>query len=303
MFNAVMFHHFHGKKHPETIGSLSKKELYKIIKHLKKNYNLLNADQFLNKSKNNSLCAKDVCLTFDDNLKCQYDVAYPVLKKEKISAFFFIYSSIFDKKSNPMEVFRDFSNKKFKKIIDFHNLFFSTFEKLFKKKFLKYKKNYNNNYLKEYSFYSSSDRRYRFARDIILEKKEYEKVMTKMIDFKKYNVKKNHKKLFMSVKHLSTLIKNKNLIGLHSHNHNTNIKKMSQKQQLSDYKKNFYFIKKYFGKKPLSASYPFGRYNSQTLKIMKHLGIRVAFLSKENNKISNLKIGRIDHVNMIKKIK
>ena len=36
MFNAVMFHHFHGKNHPKTIGSVNKNELSKIIQYLKK---------------------------------------------------------------------------------------------------------------------------------------------------------------------------------------------------------------------------------------------------------------------------
>ena len=114
---------------------MNKNELSKIIQYLKKNYNLLNAEQFLNKTKNNGLDPKDVCLTFDDSLKCQYDIAYPILQKENITAFFFIYSSIFDKKANLMEIFRDFSNKKFKKIKDFHDLFFLIFEKNFKKNF------------------------------------------------------------------------------------------------------------------------------------------------------------------------
>ena len=181
--------------------------------------------------------------------------------------------------------------------------FFLIFEKNFKKKFLKFKKNFTKSYLKEYKFYSVSDRKYRYARDIILEKKEYEKIMNQMMDLKKYNVNKNHKQLFMKIKNLSNLLKNKNIIGLHSHNHNVNIKKISQRQQLVDYKKNFNFIKKNFNIRPLSASYPFGRYNSYTLKIMKNLGIKIAFLSQESRKISKLKIGRIDHINIIKRIK
>ena len=87
MFNAVMFHHFHGKNHPKTIGSVNKNELSKIIQYLKKNYNLLNAEQFLNKTKNNGLDPKDVCLTFDDSLKCQYDIAYPILQREYYCLF------------------------------------------------------------------------------------------------------------------------------------------------------------------------------------------------------------------------
>ena len=70
-----------------------------------------------------------------------------------------------------MEVFRDFSNRSFKSINDFYNLFFITFEKLQKNKFLKFKKNFKSSYLKDYKFYTLLDKKYRYARDIILEKK------------------------------------------------------------------------------------------------------------------------------------
>ena len=51
-------------------------------------------------------------------------------------------------------------------------------------------------------------------------------------------------------------------------------------------------------------SHPFGRYNKNTLKVLKKLGIKVGFLSSpaKFNK-SNLEIGRVDHNLLIKKIK
>ena len=86
----------------------------KILKYLRKKYNLISADNFTDKVIKQKLSSNDICLTFDDTLKCQYDIAYPILKKEKLNAFYFIYSSVFDKKLNLMEVFRDFSNRSFK---------------------------------------------------------------------------------------------------------------------------------------------------------------------------------------------
>ena len=303
MPQGIMFHHFHGKGHPKSLGSISKEEFKKIIKYLRKKYNLISADSFLNKAKNKKLNAKDICLTFDDTLKCQYDIAFPLLKKENINAFYFIYSSIYDKKFNLMEVFRDFSNRNFRGINDFYRVFFRTFKKLNKKKFLKLQKNFNKNYLKDYKFYTLTDRKYRYARDIVLEKKEYDKILVKMMKIKKYNIKKNYKRLFMSKKHISTLVKNKNIIGLHSHQHFPNLKKINYLKQLKDYKKNYNFIKKNFKITPSAASYPFGRYNFDTKRIMKNLKIKIAFLSKSNERYSDLSIGRIDHANLLKKIK
>ena len=70
----------------------------------------------------------------------------------------------------------------------------------------------------------------------------------------------------MSKKHISILVKNKNIIGLHSHQHFPNLKKINYLKQFKDYKKNYNFIKKNFRITPSSASYPFGRYNFDTIK-------------------------------------
>ena len=66
------------------------------FKIFKEKYNLISADNLLIKLLK-KLSSNDICLTFDDTLKCQYDIAYPILKKEKLNAFYFIYSSVFDK--------------------------------------------------------------------------------------------------------------------------------------------------------------------------------------------------------------
>ena len=50
----------------------------------------------------------DICLSFDDALRCQYDLALPVLKEYKIKAFFFIYSALLCGIDNYLEIFRDF---------------------------------------------------------------------------------------------------------------------------------------------------------------------------------------------------
>ena len=52
---------------------------------------------FFYKTKKNKIQNYETCITFDDGIKSQFDVAYPVLKDLKIKSFF-IYSSIFEKK-------------------------------------------------------------------------------------------------------------------------------------------------------------------------------------------------------------
>ena len=298
----IMFHHFYGKGHKKSVGSINKSQFKKILNYINKNFNLLNAEEFISRAIKKKLQPQDVCLTFDDNLKCQHDIALPILKKEKISAFFFIYSSVFDKKFNLMEIIRDFSNEKFKDFNEFYNLFEKTFIKFYKQDFAEFKKKFKSDYLINYSFYSIKERKYRFIRDRVIDQKKFEKILLQMMRKKNYKIYKNYKKIFMNKKHILNLIKNKNIIGLHSHFHYPNLKLIKVKDQITDYKKNYEYIKKNFRVNPISASYPFGRFNSNTLNIMKKLKIKIAFLSMNKTGNSYLKIGRIDHNNILKKI-
>ncbi len=301
---AIMFHHFHNKFHKKTQGSISGAQLQKVIEYLQSRYNLINSHEFCQKVIDKKIKKKDVCLTFDDCLKSQFDIAFPILKKKNISAFFFIYSSIFDPKPNNLEIFRDFRNTKFSNIDKFYECFFNLLKKNYFQDYLLFEKKFKRNYLMKYKFYTLSDRKFRFCRDKILSHNIYEKIMFLLMKQKKYNLRNAKIKLFMSKKNIKSLIKNQNSIGLHSDSHPINIYKLSFKRQYKDYKKNYNFLIKNFKIKTTSMSHPFGRYNKNTLKVLKKLGIKVGFLSSpaKFNK-SNLEIGRIDHNLLIKKIK
>ena len=69
------FHHFHDdKKHLAGQGSINKDDLNNIIKFIGRD-NILNADEFCNRVKENKLGDNKVCFTFDDGIKSQIDVA------------------------------------------------------------------------------------------------------------------------------------------------------------------------------------------------------------------------------------
>ena len=301
----VMFHHFHNKLHKKSQGSISSTQLIKIINYLRKKYKILSAQDYLYKTKNNQLKKNEICLTFDDNLKSQIKIAYPVLKREKITAFFFIYTGIYKKKSKDyLEVFRDFRCTQYKNINKFYLDFFRVFNKMYNIDYKKFISKFKSNYLKNYKFYNLDDRKYRFCRDKILEKKKFEKIMFKLMVKKKYNHYKVQKKLFMSKTDIKKLIRDKNIIGLHSETHPANIYKLTFSQQYRNYKNNLNFFKKNLGYTSKSMSHPFGRYNLTTLKVLKKLKIDLGFLSetKKLRNRSNLEINRLDHIEVLKKI-
>ena len=83
-FHGIMFHHFHdGKIHKKGQGSISKDEFCKLINFIGRS-NILDANIFFEKFKDKKLKPREVCFTFDDSIKCQIDIALPVLEDFKI---------------------------------------------------------------------------------------------------------------------------------------------------------------------------------------------------------------------------
>lgn len=296
-----MFHHFHDyKKHKKSQGSLTAQTLEKIIKKIGKK-NILDAHIFQKKTIENNLNTNHICFTFDDGIKSQIDIALPILKKYKIKAFFFIYSSILTNKPDNLEIYRYFRCSYFDNIDEFYDLFFREIKidlmKFFQKKIKKIKI-----MKKTFSYYSMNDIKFRLLRDDLLTKKEYNEVMKKLFVKKKFQPKKIYNKIFMNKKDIKKLIFEGHIIGLHSHTHPTNLEKLTIKEQKNEYNKNISILKK-FTKDIFSMSHPCGNYNKSTLKLLDEIGIKIGFkqhlfvdkkfgMKKINN--SNLEIARRD---------
>jgi peptidoglycan/xylan/chitin deacetylase (PgdA/CDA1 family) len=313
-FHGIMFHHFHDqKKYSKTQGSIDKNQFEKIIKYIDRR-NILDAKKFFIKMQNEELTSKDLCLTFDDGIKSQIDLALPILKKYKIKAFFFIPSSIFSNNPDLLEVYRYFRNKYFKNINDFYNQFF-TISKINMKKFSEINKKKIKIFKIKHKFYSLNDIKFRLIRDTILTKNKYNDIMEKL--FKIYNFKKNnhYNKLFLNKNDVKKIIHAGHVIGLHSHTHPTQMAKLSFQKQFNEYQKNKNCLLKIIGTKNKntlnSMSHPCGNYNQDTKIILNKLNIEIGFRSsmsidKKNSmkKINNSKfeIAREDHANIISKI-
>ena len=85
-----MFHHFHDEKHQPAQGSLSSEDFSEMLVWLGSRFNLIGAKEYLEKFERCSLAASDICLSFDDGLLCQYDIAVPILENQNLDAFFFV---------------------------------------------------------------------------------------------------------------------------------------------------------------------------------------------------------------------
>ena len=312
-FHGIMFHHFHDDKvHTKSQGSISKDDFYKIINFIGIK-NILNADIFYEKFLNNKLKDNEVCLTFDDGIKCQIDVALPVLEDLNIKSFFFVYTSLFDGKPDNLEIFRYFRMNYFSDVNKFYDEFYIILDKELN---LFFEKNKDNIISKKIKFphYTIEDIKFRLIRDEYLNHEEYEDVMFIMINKQKFNYKDYYNKLFFNTNDLKKLDNHGHLIGLHSHSHPTLLENLNYNDQKNEYKKCLFTISKILNKSQNEInfmSHPCGSYNSDTLKILEELGIKLGFkqvmtiepekgMKKINN--SSLEVARQDHADIFKLI-
>ena len=310
-YHGIMFHHFHDDKiHKRGQGSIDQDTFYKLIKFIGRE-NILNADEFFFKFKENKLSPNNLCFTFDDGIRCQYDIALPVLEDLKIKSYFFVYSSLFEGEPDLLEIYRYFRMNYFKNVDDFYKNFYLVLCKDL------------NNFFKEsddkiksikikFPHYSISDIKFRLVRDIYLTKEDYKAIMFNMFKIKNFIPEKHYNNLFFDKDNLATLKSLGHIIGLHSHIHPTFLESLSYEKQYNEYKQNISILSdilKIDKSEIKYMSHPCGSYNYNTLRILKELGIELGFkqimtiepekgMKKINN--SSLEIARQDHAQIIK---
>ena len=312
-YHGIMFHHFHDDKiYTKGQGSIDKDDFYKIINFIGRN-NILDADVFFEKFKQNKLKDNQVCLTFDDAIKSQFDIALPVLEELKIKSFFFVYTSMLENKPDNLEYFRYFRMNYFNNIDEFYDNFYKVLNEDFKSIFEKYSNKIKKEKIK-FPHYSIEDIKFRLVRNNFLTKNQYEETMFSMFKEKQFNYHDFSKKLFFQKNDLKTLSNLGHIIGLHSHNHPTLLEKLNYDEQKNEYKKCLSSLSNILDKSQneiKSMSHPCGSYNKETLNVLKELGIELGFkhlmtiepekdMKKVNN--SSLEIARQDHAYIYKRM-
>ena len=302
--HSIMFHHFHSEKHLPAQGSLSSDDFSEMLDWLGERYNLIGANEYLHKFNNSALEPQDICLSFDDALLCQYDIALPILKERRLDAFFFVCSSVLNKQDN-LEILRYFRTNLFSSIDDFYEQFFNLVDEYYEDELVTHKEHYPAlHYLDAFLFYSKDDKWFRYLRDQVLGPERYEEMMISLMEKKNFNSDEIINELCLSEDNLKEVAKHGNLVGLHSFDHPTQISKLSYEEQLHQYTDNYNHLKRLVGE-VVSMSHPCGDYNDDTLKILSDLGIQIGFRSSLSTTEvkSRFEIPRDDHANIFARMK
>ena len=306
--HGVMFHHFHGQGHPKAPGSISRSEFEGIIRLLDPR-RILDPIEWFEKLEGGRLADADVCLTFDDALLCQFQVALPVLEEYNLRAFWFVYSCVFEAHVAKFELYRVFRCNYFSDVEDFYRLFF---EKAFGSEW----GDKARAVLKEteiarrrttFPFYSVNDVKFRLIRDRALTRSEYELLMDAMIRERGLSLESLATGLWMTNEHLRYLSERGHVVGLHSYSHPMVLAELGREEQVREYERNYRHVSSVCGKRPIAMAHPGNSYSDETLEILGALGIRCGFRANMFPKgeggllnPSRLELAREDHANVVR---
>jgi peptidoglycan/xylan/chitin deacetylase (PgdA/CDA1 family) len=300
-----MYHHFHDDgMHRRGQGSIDAGEFRSLLRRAREAGEILSPRAFRDAVANGTLAPGQTCITFDDALRCQFDIAAPVLAEEGVRAFFFVYSSALDENPDPLEFYRDFRHLHFDSMEDFYAFFFATVKERFPDLHARYKTEFPVDYLAQFRFYSEMDRRFRFFRDQIAGPARYETIMNRLLAEAGYDTAARREALFMRAEHIRELAGAGHEIGLHSHSHPTDMKTLPDKRQLEEYARNKRVLESLTKGEIWSMSHPCGSYDDRTLAVLRGLGIRLGFRHSlhEPRILSPLEVPRENHVNLLRQL-
>jgi len=304
--HSIMFHHFHdGNEHVAGQGSITELQFDDVINYIKKSRKILSASEWLSKAIAGRLADNEVCLSFDDNLKCQYDIALPVLEKHQLTAFWFIYSSPLEGILEKVEIYRFFRSSCFDNFDSFFNSFLDCINRS------EYREEVSlcladfepASYLSQFSFYTENDRKFRYLRDHVLKPEGYNRIMGLMMTERGIDPFDYKERLWMTREQITRLHKQGHIIGLHSHTHPMAMASLEPAMQRHEYQKNIDILTSILGQSPIVMSHPCNSYNETTLGVLQELNVQVGFRSNMADHFhSQYEFPREDHINIIKEM-
>tara|TARA_B100000787_G_scaffold168700_1_gene158003 strand:- start:378 stop:1280 length:903 start_codon:yes stop_codon:yes gene_type:complete len=276
-----MYHYvreINNSQYPYLKG-LEFKEFKNQINYLKKNFNILSNDDFIEIINTKKIPKKkSVLLTFDDGYKDHYKYVYPYLKRKKIYGNFY----------PPVQVLKN------NKVLDVNKIHFILEKEDNKNKLLnliiKYAKKYMDfdevdleiNKIKLFCRYD--DKNTEIIKRLLqnhIPQPYREKILNKLfttilnIDEKEFS-----KKLYMDPENIIEMYKNKMSIGSHGDYHLW-WEKLSYYNQHKEIKNSInYFKKLNVYDENFSVCYPYGSYNNNTIKILKKYNIKYALTTR-----------------------
>jgi peptidoglycan/xylan/chitin deacetylase (PgdA/CDA1 family) len=278
----VIFHHFVGMGHPHIQGALTADEFDQLLTSVGV-HKFLDPHSWAAARLSGKLRDDQHCLTFDDALQSQIDIALPVLESHRLKGFFFVYSSVLEGHMELFEIYRYFKNQFYDSIDSFYVDFYAELARQFGGVEFdgQLASEEARGYLHQYSFYTDADRRFRYLRDRLLSGEQYDAIMRRLMDIRQTSPTLIADNIWIGISGLQRIQAGGHLIGLHSHTHPTNMVTMPRDQQELEYTRNMECLTKALGYRPDTMAHASGSYNEDTLEILRALDIKLGFRSDD----------------------
>ena len=266
-----------------------------MVDRLLESDRLVGAYEWMQRAESGDLTDR-ICLTFDDGLRCQTDVALPVIRSRALTAFWFVPSGAV-MGDMTMEACRRFRNEYFNSVAEFYRAFFNQLYGTDTTREEDWARDMPDGYLGEYDFYTLGDRAFRHARDFVLAADGYQSLMEDLMTTAGTSVAELLASQFIDSSLLRDLQADGHIIGLHSHTHPTRLMTLSVAEQRAEYGKNLDVLSSVLAKPPVCMAHPCNSYTRDTLAILRRLGIRLGFRSNRLvRNVSMLELPREDGV-------
>jgi len=299
----VMFHRFTDSRLPDSQGSLDARQLESVIDHLM-DYELLSPQEWLQHLDNRSLSSHHRCLTFDDGLRCQFEIALPILESRGLRAFWFIHTSHHEGVIPPNEILSHLllkSTSSEEVMRTFCDLARATTEFVEPDDLLTQITGLST----RFPFYTKLDCEFRLLRDA-LSTPSLLSCTEELAERQGTSVTEIAQTVWLApdeIKHLSDTAQ---YVGLHSHTHPRFISRFSNDKQRAEYSTNLARVEQMTGIRPKAMAHPFGDYNSESLRELESLDVKCGFRSDHKSgfgitpDMQSLEIARIDASFLVK---
>lgn len=301
MLFGAMFHHFKYGAEERSPGAISGDQFHGIVNYLSRETSIVGPSEFRSRLTGNSQNQSGVVLTFDDGLASHYHLVRPILTNLGIQGIFAIYSSVFSSDPDPLELFGAFRNQEFESFTDFWSEFLEEFSNYDAGLVNRLSEFDETQFLSEFPFYTSEEKKFRYARDVLLRREEYEAIMWSLIRaHREFDYKKVVSQLWMSEKQVREIWEDGHEIALHSHTHPTRMDTLTKPEQEAEYFENFQWLSR-IATRPSAVAHPCGRYDEITLDVLQSLGVDLGFKSTFDSLPirSQLEVPRIDHTELL----
>ena len=277
MIEFIMYHYVRDFKNSNfpNIKGLDYQDFVSQVKFLKKNYNIISIENFINGDFNKS--DKNCVLTFDDGYVDHYDFVFSTLLNEGITGSFY----------SPVDTIE--KNLVLDVNMIHHILASSNEDLIFERISVHYKKLDKKKSLSSYIKKINTKSRYDTEKTIIIKR-----LLQKFLPF---NVRSQicrilleeladideaslSKSLYMSKNQIKEMISNGMHFGSHGKSHFW-FDSLSYLQQENEIKSSIKFLDSLYNKEyPLTMCYPYGNYNDITLNLLKKYKFKIGLTTE-----------------------